>query len=273
MTALFKYKKVNYSKKNLAELLRIYRDEPDSRQKEKVRTLIVSEMYPVIRHIAKTIARRQTDPIDDMVQAGFIGLLKAIDKYDEGINDNFRVYSGYLIIGEMKHYLRDKLKAIRVPRHIHELSIRIYNFTNSLTYEELRDLTSEEVAVALNANPEAVKYAMQVERRANPVSLEDLYKSDEHNLSFEEVLSIENYNERTYYEDTRIVFEDVVNKLPPEYKVLVDMHYAQGYSKKEIANAMLLSEMAVNRRMKQAYEFIADLVAEARGEENPSFEI
>ncbi len=261
------YKKSDFTNNNLRKLLRVYRTETNKRLKEKARTLIVTEMYPIIRHIAKTIARRQYDPIDDMVQAGFIGLLKAIDKYDEEKNDNFRVYSGYLIIGEIKHYLRDKLKTIRVPRHIHELSIRIHNFVNSLTYEEVQSLTSEEVAGVLNENPEAVKYAMQVDRRSKTLSLEELYKADDHNLCFEEVLAIKDYEEKLSYEDSRMLFEEVIHKLPSEIKVLIDMHYIQGYSKREIANAMLLSEMAVSRRFKQAYELIAELVAKAKSEE------
>ncbi len=65
-------------------------------------------------------------------------------------NDNFRVYAGYFIIGEMKHFLRDKLNMIRVPGHIQELVIRINNFTKDLTQEEIFKLTSEDVASALD---------------------------------------------------------------------------------------------------------------------------
>ena len=94
-------------------------------------------MLPVIKRIAKTIARRSYDPIDDMIQAGSIGLLKAIDSYSQDVNDNFKIYAGYLIIGEMKHYLRDKLNTIRVPRHIQELTYRINSFTRALTFARI----------------------------------------------------------------------------------------------------------------------------------------
>ena len=246
----------------IAEWLEVYHSTDDVQEKERVKTLIVTQMYPVIKHIAKTIARRAYDPIEDLIQAGFIGLLKAIDRFNSKINDNFRVYAGYLIIGEMKHYLRDKLNTIRVPRHIQELSIRIYNFTQNLTLEEVQALTSDEMASVLEVSPQAIDVAMQVERRRSTLSLEDVFKVDNGYLNYEEVLAEEDYLEKSSYEDARIIFEDVIKKLPPEEKVLIDMYYKQDMSKKEIAEAMLLTQMCVNRKMKQAFEHIATLVIE-----------
>lgn len=247
----------------ISEWLEVYHSEAcDAPEKERVKTLIVTQMYPVIRHIAKTIARRAYDPIDDLTQAGFIGLLKAIDKYDKEKNDNFRVYAGYLIIGEMKHYLRDKLNTIRVPRHIQELSIRIHNFTKDLTLEEVQRLTSDEVASALDVSPKAIDFAMQVERRRSTLSLEDIYRVDQGFMNYEEVLHEGNYLEKSAYEDARIIFEDIIEKLPPEEKVLIDMYYKQDMSKKEIAEALVMTQMCVNRKMKQAFELIAEKVVE-----------
>ncbi len=246
----------------IAEWLEVYHSTDDVQEKERVKTLIVTQMYPVIKHIAKTIARRAYDPIEDLIQAGFIGLLKAIDRFNSKINDNFRVYAGYLIIGEMKHYLRDKLNTIRVPRHIQELSIRIYNFTQNLTLEEVQALTSDEMASVLEVSPQAIDVAMQVERRRSTLSLEDIFKVDNGYLNYEEVLAEEDYLEKSSYEDARIIFEDVIEKLPPEEKVLIDMYYKQDMSKKDIAEAMLLTQMCVNRKMKQAFELIATLVIE-----------
>lgn len=246
----------------IAEWLEIYHSTADEHQKERAKTLVVTQMYPVVKNIARTIARRDYDPVEDLCQAGFVGLLKAIDKYDKTKNDNFRVYAGYFIIGEIKHYLRDKLHTIRVPRYIHELSIRINNFTKNLTLEEVQSLTSDEVATALDVSPKAVDYAILAERRRSTISLDEVYNTDDGSLSYEEILSDNSYEEKTDYEDARIIFEEVIKKLPPEEKVLIDMYYNQDMSKKEIADAMVLSQMIVSRKMKQAFELIASLVVE-----------
>ena len=248
----------------ISDWLRIYKSSTNDYEKEKVRTLIVSEMVPVVKNIAKTIARRDYDPIEDLVQAGFIGLLKAIEKYDANKNDNFRIYAGYLIIGEMKHYIRDKLNMIRVPRYIHELTIRINSFTKELTPEEVSSLTLDEVASALDVPEQTVNLAFQAERRRNTISLEDVFTQDEDSFGYEEVIASGDYKDKEAFEDARITFEDVIEKLPLEYKTLIDMYYKQDMSKKGIAEKMQISQMSVTRKMKRAFEMMATLVAEER---------
>ena len=126
----------------VAEWLEEYHSSNNKYKKAKAKALIVTSMLPIIKKIARTIARRSYDPIEDLVQAGSIGLLKAIDSFSKDVNDNFKIYAGYLIIGEMKHYLRDKLNTIRVPRHIQELTYRINSFTKTLTLDELKETIS-----------------------------------------------------------------------------------------------------------------------------------
>ena len=246
----------------ILEWLITYHSSKDIIEKERLKTRIVLKMYPVVRNIARTIARRANDPIEDMVQAGFIGLLKAIDNFNVAQNDNFSVYAGYLIIGEMKHYLRDKLNAIRVPRHIHELSIRISNFTKDLTDSEVNSLTTEEMASALHASCEAVDAAMLVERRRNTISLNDVYDSTAGSLNYEEIITDEDYAERILYEDARIMFNDAISKLPEAHRLLIQMYYRQDMSLPDIARYMDSTVSAVSRRLKRALDNMADIIIE-----------
>ena len=151
------------------------------------------------------------------------GLLKAIDSYSQDVNDNFKIYAGYLIIGEMKHYLRDKLNTIRVPRHIQELTYRINSFTRALTFDELNELTNDDVAEALKVSPRAIDFALQADRRKSTLSLEDLYTADADNLGYEEILANDNYDEYRDLEDTKIILRDVIDKLPEESQYLVKL--------------------------------------------------
>jgi RNA polymerase sigma-B factor len=250
----------------IPEWLKLYHSTSDIKKKSELKTLIVSVMMPVVKHIAKTIARRADDPIEDLVQAGSIGLLKAIDNFSKEKNDNFRVYAGYLIIGEMKHYLRDKLSLIRVPRHIQELSIRINNFTQTLTPEEVQALTSEDVASALELSTKAVDYVLQMDRRRSTLSLDDMYQSDSDSLSYEEMFEKGDYKEQAEIEDLKIIFNDFIDKLSPELKIIVDMYYKQDMSQREIADALQLSQMSVSRKMKHAFNQIYQLVVDKENE-------
>lgn len=246
----------------VSEWLKDYKTTDNKYKKAKAKTLIVSRMLPIIKKIARTIARRSYDPIEDLVQAGSIGLLKAIDSYSNDVNDNFKIYAGYLIIGEIKHYLRDKLNTIRVPRHIQELSIRINNFTKTLTLDELNELTNDDVAEALNVSSSAVNYVMQADRRKSVISLDDMYNSSDDNLGYEEVIASSDYKEIRDLEDMKIILKDVIEKLPPESKKLVKMYYYEDMSQKEIAQKLNYTQMQISRRMKKAFSLLYHMIAD-----------
>lgn len=250
----------------ISEWLDIYHSIADEVKKREIRTNIVSKMLPVVKHIAKTIARRSYDPIDDLVQAGSMGLLRAIDKYKKELNDNFRVYAGYFIIGEMKHYLRDKLNMIRVPAYVQELMIRINNFTNTLTQEELITLTSDEVASALDVSTKQVDFAMQMDRRKHTVSLDDIFKTSDDGMSYEEIIASDDYKEHLEYADAKIIFDEVFVKLPVGERLLLEMYYKRDMSQKEIAAALNLTPVIVSRKIKKVFGLICDYVWE-----NPEF--
>lgn len=241
-------------------LLEIYNSTSSEKEKKSIKTEITILMTPVVKKIARTIARRASDPIEDLEQAGFIGLLKAVDNFSKKRNENFRVYAGCLIIGEMRHYLRDKLQAIRVPRHIQELSFRINNFTKNLTLEEIQALTSEEVASALNTTTEAVDAVMQIERRGTVISLEDIFNNDTENLNYEDILPSNDYKIEAEYEDAKIILNDVIKKLPNDQQNLINMYYRDDMTKKEIADSLVISPMSVTRRMKQAFSVMSTMI-------------
>lgn len=250
----------------ISEWLDIYHSTDNIQKKTQTKSKIVSKMMPVVKNIARTIARRATDPIEDMIQAGCIGLLKAIDRYSKEKNDNFRVYAGYFIIGEMRHYLRDKLNLIRVPRHIQELVIRINNFTRDLTYEELVQLTSDDVAAALDVPTKSVDFALQMDRRSSTLSLDDVFKASDESLSYEEIFSGDDYKQKAEYADVKLIYEDVIGKLPDEDQVLLEMFYNQDMSQKEIAEALQLTPMSVSRKMKNIFNLMCDFIQETDSE-------
>lgn len=252
----------------VSEWLDKYHSETNKYKKARAKALIVTQMLPIIKKIARTIARRSYDPIEDLVQAGAIGLLKAIDAYSENINDNFKIFAGYYIIGEMKHFLRDKTSTIRVPRHMQELAFRINSFIKALTVEELNELTNDDVAEALKVSRKNIDLAFQVDRRCSTLSLDDLYTNDSNNLGYEEVITKENYKDARELEDTKIVLREIIEKLPPESKKLVKAYYYDDLSQKEIARKFNLTPMQVSRKLKKAFSILYKLFVNETEEEN-----
>jgi len=255
------------SEKNTYELvndwLTEYRSTNNKYKKAKTKTLIVTKMLPIVKRIARTIARRSYDPIEDMVQAGSIGLLKAIDSFVPEINENFRAYAGSLIIGEMRHYLRDKLNTIRVPRHIQELSYRINSFISTLTPEELNSLTDDYVAEALQVKKTDINFVRQAERRKTTVSLNEWYNSDSDNMGYEEVFAKEDYKETSEIEDAKVILKDVIQKLPDDLRKVVEMYYYNDMTQKEIAEQLGYTQMRISRMMKKAFSMLYRMIADS----------
>lgn len=252
----------------VSEWLSEYHSGTDKYKKAKAKALIVTKMLPIIKKIARKIARRSYDPIEDLVQAGAIGLLKAIDNYSDDKNNNFKIFAGYYIIGEMKHYLRDKINTIRVPRHIQELAFRINNFVKTLSIEELNELTNDDVAEVLKVSPKEIDFAIQADRRKSTLSLEDIYNSDNDNLGYEEIITKGNYKDMRDLEDTKIILKDIIEKLPTEYKKLVKAYYYEDFSQKEIAERFQLTQMQVSRKLKKAFSILYKMIADNTNEEN-----
>ena len=88
------------------------------REKEK----LVGEYLPLVKKIARGLARRSTDPVEDLIQVGSIGLLEAINRYETGHNTEFKTYAVHFITGHIRHYLRDRQNLLRGPRVLQELS-------------------------------------------------------------------------------------------------------------------------------------------------------
>ena len=119
-----------------------YKHTTDEKTKKRLKELVVLACMPIVKKVARSLARRSTDPVEDITQVGSLGLIKAVDLYNPEISKNFKSYATYLITGEIRHYLRDRITIIRAPREIKELSFRIHKLTTELTekLEELRPI-------------------------------------------------------------------------------------------------------------------------------------
>jgi DNA-directed RNA polymerase specialized sigma subunit len=79
---------------------------------------------------------------------------------------------------------------------------------------------------------------MQADRRRSVLSLDDMYSDTDH-LGYEEMLADQDYEIKAECEDAKIIFNDIINKLPPEERVIIDMYYTQNMSKKRLQMLLL----------------------------------
>jgi RNA polymerase sigma-B factor len=111
-----------------------------------------AELISLCRPLAAYLARRyrnRGEPFDDLVQIATVGLIKAVDKYDPGRGVPFGNYAVPTIVGEIKRHFRDKGWALRVPRRLQELRLRISREAGPLTQRLGRSPTVADLAASL----------------------------------------------------------------------------------------------------------------------------
>lgn len=244
----------------IQEWLELYRTTTVKKQKKRLMNLIIVAMMPVIKKIANSIARRAEDPIEDLVQAGSIGLVKAIKRYNPEVNPKFRIYAGYLIVGEMQHYMRDKVAMIKVPREIVELAMRIRLFTKDLSEDEIDNLTSQKVAEALDVPVNKVNTAIDIDRRKKIASLDELINVDGNKTTIGDLTPAYDYKEYSEQKDLQLEIAEIIKKLPTELKEVVELFYYEDMKQSEIAEKLDVNQMMVSRRLKKAFSYMYNLI-------------
>jgi RNA polymerase sigma-B factor len=110
-------------------------------------------------NLVDSIARRfvgACEPVEDLVQEGFIGLITAVDLYDASKGVKFSTYATHFVIGQIKHYLRDKGKIIKEPAWLQELNQRMSKVIESLSQNHGRPPTEREIAEVMSLPEETV---------------------------------------------------------------------------------------------------------------------
>jgi RNA polymerase sigma-B factor len=229
----------------------------NAREKEK----LVEQYLPLVHKIARGLARRSTDPVDDLVQVGSIGLLEAINRYEDGHNTTFKTYAIHFITGHIRHYLRDRQALVRGPRALQELSYRLRQVTQELSHMLGREATAEELAHALDVTPEQVADARVYDRRVSVVWLDQEAENDE-----DEQRSLLNTlaDPRTRHgddRDERLMLSEALRHLPAGLAELLHMRYYEDMTQAELARRLGISQMEVCRRLRKAEKQIRAIVA------------
>ncbi len=224
------------------------------KKKDKaIRDKIVKNTMSLVKRISYGLARRSTDPIEDLIQVGSIGLVKAIDQFDPTAGAKFHTYATHLITGEIRHYLRDKTSMIRAPRELQELSFRISRLVQDLIHELGREPTDAEVAEVLQLPSDKVNEAYEVDRRRTLISLDQTLTFNENN----EQLLIDTLEDSSHQikfnsEEDNIMLAAAIKQLKENLREVIEMTYYQDLSQTEVARRLKISQMQVSRRLRTA---------------------
>lgn len=254
----------------LDELINRYLSAAHGLEKTVLKNKIVRHCLPYVTGIARGLARRSNDPVDDLVQVGAMGLIKAIDRYNPLSGNKFKTYATYLITGEIRHYLRDKALMIKPPRQIYELYYRMNQIIQTLTESLGRTPTDMEIAEELQCPVAQVRQVSEVEQRKQLVSLDEYLVKDAHQgeTQYIERLVDEKYNAFLVNQESRLMLEKALYKLKREHREVIMMTFYDDLSQSEIATQLGISQMQVSRRLRKALE----LLQQSFGVSHPLFQ-
>ena len=127
----------------------------------RLRDELVVAHLNLVRYLAVRFANRG-EALDDLIQVGTVGLIKAIDRFDTGRGVEFTTYATPTIIGEIKRYFRDKGWAVRVPRRLQELNLAVNRAVENISVELGRAATVSDLAARLGATDEEIIEAQEL---------------------------------------------------------------------------------------------------------------
>lgn len=243
-----------WDKERTHELFRLYKEKGDEEARDQ---LIVSHLN-LVRFLASKFKNRG-EPLDDLVQVGTIGLIKAIDRFDPERGLEFTTYATPTILGEIKRHFRDKGWSIRVPRRLQELSAKVNQATDELTVELQRSPSVEEIAAKLGVGAEEILEAMESSGAYTSVSLEagGSSEDDEAPALIDRLGSVD---EDLDASDDCMVIDDAISDFSPREQEIVRMRFIDGLTQVEIAKRLGVSQVQVSRLLRRTLRKIQDKI-------------
>lgn len=233
--------------------LKEFRTTNDAKVKKQLNNLIILYYLPLVKKIAYGLARRNTDPIEDIIQVGSLGLIKAVNQFNNTFGASFKTYATYLITGEIRHYLRDKTAMIRAPRELQELSVRMHNISEILKTRIGRSPTELEIAHELQMPVNRINEVFEADRRKQLISLDQLvFNNSEADQSIIDRLVDDKYQLSQKLQEERMMLFDAVSILPKNLEEVIRLSFFEDLNQNEIAQKIGISQMQVSRRIKKA---------------------
>lgn len=196
------------------------------------------------------------DRADDMFQVGCVGLMKAIDNFDESLNVKFSTYAVPMIVGEIKRYLRDNT-TVRVSRSLRDIAYKALSVKDMLAKKSAKEPTIEEIAREIELSPKIVTFALDA--ISETVSLSDpIYNDGTETIELLDQIADTKHTDDNLYENISI--KDAIKVLPAREKEILLMRYYVGKTQTEVSEEIGISQAQVSRLEKSALKILKNFL-------------
>ena len=210
----------------------------------RLRDELVEAHIGLAEYLARRFANRG-EPLDDLVQVALIGLVKAVNRFDPNRGVEFSTYATHTIAGELKRHFRDKGWAVRAPRRMQELYLRLTDVVSSLGQQLGRSPTIAELASETQVSEEEVLEALEAGQAYRFASLDVPKGGTEDGDTLGEGLGEDDPDLANA--ESRVVLSPLMAKLPPRQRQIIRLRFFECLTQSEIASRLGISQMHVSR--------------------------
>ncbi|MEH1164121.1 SigB/SigF/SigG family RNA polymerase sigma factor [Micromonospora sp. CPCC 205539] len=208
-----------------------------------LRERAIEAWLPLANNLAKRYAGRG-EHIDDLIQTAAVGLVKAIDHFDDNRGVDFTAYAIPTILGELKRHFRDRAWAVRVPRRLQELRLAISAANSTLTHALGRSPKVADIATYLGVTEEAVLEGIEGARAYRTTSLSTPLGTD----STTELGDTLGTTEHDYeLVELHVALTPAMAALPDRERKILTMRFYGNMTQAQIAEQVGVSQMHVSR--------------------------
>ena len=240
------------------DLLRRYHDGGDLEARER----LIEQYLPLVRSLARRYANRG-EQLEDLVQVGCIGLIKAIDRFDVDRGVELTTYATPNIIGEIKRHFRDKGWSVRVPRGLQELNVRLSQLLEQLTIQLERSPTIAELAKAAGVDEEEVLEALESGQAYTTVSLSTPSGHGD-DADLDPLESLGTLEHEYEVSEDRAVLAPGLKALDERERRIIHLRFWEGLTQSQIAQQVGISQMHVSRLIRRSLEKVREEIATGR---------
>jgi RNA polymerase sigma-B factor len=237
-------------------LLRKYHEEGDLHAREQ----LIEQYMLLVRSLARRYSYRG-EQLEDLVQIGAIGLIKAIDRFDLERGVELTTYATPNIIGEIKRHFRDKGWSVRVPRGLQELNVQLSRLMEQLTVQLGRSPTIAELAKASGSPEEDVLEALESSRAYSSLSLSSGGGGGDGDEDLDPLESIGTEEHQYEVSEDRAVLAPGFKALDERERKILQLRFFDGLTQSQIAQQVGISQMHVSRLIRRSLEKIRAEIA------------
>jgi len=227
---------------------------------QKITDEQITEYQPLVKSIAYKF-KNSGEPLEDLEQVGYIGLINAINLYNENRSIKFITYATWLISGEIRHYIRDKHQAIKIPRWMVKLNKKIDEFIISYKKENNRFPSLSEISEEFNLTEEGIKEILKAREAVQIVSLDQEQRKYSPEI-YPKIEKIKSKNYQTFklpIEDI-IALQNAMKKLKKLQRKVIYYIFEKDLTQTKIAHKLGISQRQVSRIKESALKELKESI-------------